>query len=77
MDRLEREPRYAKVARFRVDFDHQKDLVKSFKARTQSILVLYMGRREVARLVGETREAQIRSTLDQALFSVRAPIPAS
>jgi thiol-disulfide isomerase/thioredoxin len=67
MNRLEREPRYAKVQRFRIDFDSQKDLVKAFKAKMQSTLVLYKGRHEVARLVGETREAKIRSMLDQAL----------
>lgn len=67
LDELSSEPRYASLVRFRVDFDSQKDLVKQFKARTQSTLVLYKGRNEVARSVGETDEARIRTMLDKAI----------
>jgi thioredoxin len=67
LDRLSGQPRYSKIDRFRVDFDSQKDLVKRFKARFQSTLVLYKGRDEVARSVGETDEARIRAMLDKAL----------
>jgi thiol-disulfide isomerase/thioredoxin len=67
LDRLSGQPRYSGVERFRVDFDAQKDVVKRFKARTQSTLVLFKGKDEVARSVGETDEGRIRSLLDKAL----------
>lgn len=67
MNKLDRQPAYAKLVRFRVDFDHQKDIVKAFKARMQSTLVLFKGRTEVARLVGETDEEKIRAMLGKAL----------
>lgn len=67
LDRLSAQPRYASIVRFRVDYDSQKSAVRRFKATTQSTLVLYKGRDEVARSVGETREDRIRAMLDQAL----------
>jgi thioredoxin-like negative regulator of GroEL len=67
MNRLDREPAYANLVRFRVDFDHQKDIVKAFKARMQSTLVLFKGSTEVARIVGETDEGKIRAMLGKAL----------
>jgi thioredoxin 1 len=67
LDRLSGQPKYSGVERFRVDFDAQKDLVKRFKAKTQSTLVMYRGKDEVARSVGETDESRIRALLDKAL----------
>ena len=66
LNKLSGEPAYAPIERFRVDFDSQKSLVKRFKATTQSTLVLYKGKTEVARSVGETDEGRIRSMLDKA-----------
>jgi thioredoxin 1 len=66
LDKLSREPAYSGVERLRVDFDSQKNLVKRFKATTQSTLVLYKGKAEVARSVGETDEGRIRAMLDKA-----------
>lgn len=42
---------------FRVDFDHQKDVVRSFRATSQSTLIAYRGSRETARSVGDTTPA--------------------
>lgn len=67
LDKLSARPAYAAIERFRVDFDSQKNLVKRFKARMQSTLVLYKGKTEVARSVGETDEGRIRAMLDKAL----------
>ena len=66
LDRLSARPPYADIVRLRVDFDAQKRAVSLFRATTQSTLVLYRGRVELARSVGETREASIRAMLDQA-----------
>ena len=67
LDKLSKEQRYSDMVRLRVDFDSQKDLLKQFKARIQSTLVLYKGKSEVARSAGETDETRIRAMLDKAL----------
>lgn len=67
LDKISNEQKFVNVVRFRVDFDDQKDLVRQFKARAQSTLVLYRGKSEVARSVGETDEARIRAMLAKAL----------
>jgi len=66
LNKLSSEPAYAPIERFRVDFDSQRNLVKRFKAATQSTLVLYKGKVELARSVGETDEGRIRAMLDKA-----------
>jgi thioredoxin len=67
LGKLSGEPAYARLVRLRVDFDTQKDLVKSFGARKESTLVLYKGDREVGRAVGITSEAKIREFLGKAI----------
>ena len=67
LDKLSGQPKYSGVERFRVDYDDQKDVVKQFKAQVQSTLIVYRGRNEVARSVGETDEGRIRALLDKAL----------
>ena len=67
LDKLSGQPKYSGVERFRVDFDDQKDVVKQFKAQVQSTLIVYRGKNEVARSVGETDEGRIRALLDKAL----------
>src|SRR5579859_2872159 len=52
LNKLSSEPAYTPIERFRVDFDSQKNVVKRFKATTQSTLILYKGKTEVARSVG-------------------------
>ena len=67
LDKLSGQPKYSGIERFRVDYDAQKDQVKRFKAKMQSTLVVYRGKDEVARSVGETDEGKIRALLDKAL----------
>ena len=67
LGRLSGEPAYAGLVRLRIDFDTQKDLMKSFGARKESTLILYKGDREVARAVGITSEAKIRELLGKAI----------
>ena len=66
LNKLSGEPAYSGIERMRVDFDSQKNLVKRFKAKMQSTLILYKGKAEVARAVGETNEGRIRAMLDKA-----------
>lgn len=67
LERLSKMPGFAKLARFRVDFDQQKSAVKQFGAKYQSTLVLFKGKDEVGRSVGETDEAKIRALLAKAI----------
>ena len=67
LDRLGSEPRYGSLVRLRVDYDGQKNLVRQFKARQQSTLIVYKGGKELARAVGITSEDQIRALVDKAI----------
>jgi len=66
LNKLSGETAFSNVVRLKVDFDGQKDLVKQFNAKMQSTLVLYKGKTEVARSVGETDEGRIRAMLQKA-----------
>ena len=66
LDRLSRLPAYSEIERLRVDFDAQRSVVRRFKASSQSTLVLFKGKGELARSVGETDEGRIRAMLDKA-----------
>ena len=67
LDRLTDDPRYSPLVRLRIDYDKQKDLVRQFKARIQSTLVVYKGNRELSRAVGITSEDKIRALVDKAI----------
>jgi len=58
---------FAKVRLFKVDFDNQADVVKSFNVKKQSTLILYRGDKEIARSIGETRAEAIAEMLRKAL----------
>jgi thioredoxin 1 len=61
------EPKFKDMVVLRVDFDSQKDVVKQFGARIQSTLIVYKGKREVGRTVGDTDPASITALLEKAL----------
>lgn len=65
--RLAAEPRFKDLAIFTIDFDGQRDLVRRFGAQMQSTLILYKGKAEVGRSVGETQAEWIESFLEPAL----------
>ena len=52
---------------FRVDFDDQKDAVAAFGADMQSTLIVFKGKSEVGRTVGETSGKAIESLLRLAI----------
>jgi thiol-disulfide isomerase/thioredoxin len=58
---------YKNVVVFHVDFDNQKDVVRSFNARSQSTLISFRGQEEVARSVGVTDPAAIEEMLAKAV----------
>jgi thioredoxin 1 len=61
------DPKFKNLVYFVVDFDSQKDAVKSFDARMQSTLIAFKGERETGRSVGDTDRASIAALLNKAL----------
>jgi thioredoxin 1 len=64
---LAKKAEYAELVVFDVDFDTQKDVVRSFNALSQSTLIAFRGAQETRRLVGETRTAAIEDLLNSSL----------
>jgi thioredoxin 1 len=60
-------PEYKDIASLRVDYDKQPDIVKSFKASQQSVLIAFKAGKEVARSTGETDAAAIEAMLQKLL----------
>jgi thiol-disulfide isomerase/thioredoxin len=63
IDELAKKPEYASITLFQVDFDSQKDALKSFKATSQSTLIAFNGTTETARVVGQTGAEAIEGVL--------------
>lgn len=64
---LTREPKYKDLVVFKVDFDGQKDVLRSLDVRSQSTLIVFKGEKEIARSVGDTSAVGIEGLLDQTL----------
>lgn len=67
LGRLEAQPKFRGLKVFRVDFDNQKDVVRSFGAMSQSTLIMFKGRKEIGRTVGDTDPGSIAALLDAGL----------
>jgi thiol-disulfide isomerase/thioredoxin len=61
------DPKFKNLVYFVVDFDSQKDAVKSFGARMQSTLIAFKGEHETGRSVGDTDRASIAALLNKTL----------
>lgn len=64
---LSGEARFKDLQVFTVDFDSQKDIVRSLKAQSQSTLIVFKGASEVGRSVGDTKKESIAALLAKAL----------
>lgn len=64
---LEAEPKFKDLVVLNVDFDSQKDVLRSLGVRMQSTLIAFKGSRETARSTGDTRPGSIAHLLDAAL----------
>ncbi len=64
---LEAEPKFKDLVVLDVDFDSQKDVLRSLGVRMQSTLIAFKGARETARSTGDTRPQSISRLLDAAL----------
>lgn len=60
-------PEFKDMVVFRVDFDDQKDAVTGFGADMQSTLIVFKGKTEAGRTVGDTSNAGIETLLKLAV----------
>ncbi len=67
LSKFESDPKFKDLKVFDVDFDSQKDVVRSFKATMQSTLITFKGNRETARSVGDTNQDSIGALLEKAI----------
>jgi len=67
LSELMADPKFKNLVYFVVDFDNQKDAVKSFDARMQSTLIAFKGEHETGRSVGDTDRASIAALLNKTL----------
>ncbi len=61
LEALIKDPAMEGVVAFRVDWDTDKDFVKTHRIPRQSTILVFQGEKETARSVAETREAELRS----------------
>ena len=59
--------RYDDLVYFVVDYDRQKNQVRQFGAQRQSTLIVYRGRSEMGRSVGETNDGSITELVAKIL----------
>lgn len=62
-EELRNKPEFAGVIIMKVDFDSQKDVLRSFKAQSQSTLIAFKGTRETGRSAGETDTRKIEALI--------------
>ena len=67
LSQLEQQPAFKDLVVFMVDFDSQKPAVAAMAAHKQSTLIVFHGKDERARSVGDTNPASIQQLLTKAL----------
>ena len=67
LTKLEAEPRFKDLVVFSVDFDSQKDVLRTFNVRMQSTLICFKGSQETARSTGDTKPASLAQLLRTTL----------
>ena len=60
-------PEFKDYTVLRVNFDTQKDVRQTLRVAQQSTLIVYRGKREVARSIGDTSKHSIAATLRKGL----------
>ena len=67
IEALAADPAYEDMVVFHVDFDAQKDVVRSLGAQMQSTLIAYDGETETSRSVGDTNTESIGALFQSTL----------
>lgn len=67
LDSLKTDPQLQGVTVLVANYDKERDLRKSMKVRSQSVMVVFKGTQEVGRLAGKTGADDIKDALVKAL----------
>lgn len=67
LSKLSAQPKFKDFVVMRIDFDSKKNLLRKFKVRYQSTLIVFKGAKEVGRSTGNTDPASIEALLDKAV----------
>jgi len=67
LNKLEVDPAYKDYLIITIDYDKQKDVMRSFKVTSRSTLIAFKGKTELGRMTGNTKLPVIKSLIDKAL----------
>lgn len=67
IEELEGDPKFRVYSIYTIDFDSEKDVMRSFGATSRSTLIVFKGKDEMGRLVGDTSEESIRALMEKGL----------
>lgn len=67
LDELEMDAAFKDYVVLAIDFDTQKDVMRSFGATSRSTMIAFKGKTEVGRLVGDTKLATIKALMEKGL----------
>ncbi|PKO54754.1 MAG: thioredoxin [Betaproteobacteria bacterium HGW-Betaproteobacteria-2] len=67
IDGLLKEKEFAGITALRVDYDDQKDIVRSFRVQRQATLIIFKDGKEVGRSTSDTSREGVRKLLQKAL----------
>lgn len=67
LSQLTRQARFAGLTIFEVDYDTEKDVMRTFGAQQRSTLIAFKDGTEVGRIVGDTRPQAIEALLAKAI----------
>ena len=69
------EPRYAGLAKLKVDWDDQRDAARALGAPRQSTLMLFRGGKRLTLSVAETNDGKLREFLDKGVIDTGVQSP--
>lgn len=67
IEELEADPKFRVYSIYTIDFDTEKDVMRSFGATSRSTLIVFKGTTEMGRLVGDTKEESIKALMEKGL----------
>ena len=67
LGKLMEDPAFHELVTYTVDFDTQKDVVRSMDAQMQSTLIVFNGATERGRSTGDTNAVSIRALVEKAV----------
>lgn len=67
LNKLETEDAFKDLVILTIDYDKQKDVMRSFGVTKRSTLIAFRGKSEIGRITGTTKAAKIKALMTQAL----------